>query len=167
VLKLKPSLKRGLIFMVLIIAVFSVVSINCLLKNQKFKKPLPPRDTPSKEQFQPIDWADIYAKAISRLEYDKAKAMSNAEAAKAIDSIIKPKFAYWAKKQGVKRIKFSSVEFEKALLVNDREDNLIVLENLNFPHSIEGCKGFYLRLNIVKRLGSFQVVQLSLREKSE
>lgn len=164
---MKPSLKRGLILTVLTITVFSVISINCFSKNQILRKPLPPTETPSKAQFQPIDWADTYAIAISRLEFDKAKAMSNAEAVKAIDSVIKPKFAYWAKKQGVKNIKFSSVEFEKALLVNDREDNLIVLENLNFLHSIEGCRGFYLRLNIVKRVGSSQVVQLNIREKSE
>lgn len=164
---MKLSFKWGLIFTVLTITVFSVVSINYLSKNQRLKKPLPLKETPNSQLFQLIDEADIYAKAISRLEFNKAKAMSTAEAAKAIDSIIKPKFAYWAKKQGFKKIKFSSVEFEKALLVNDGEDNLIVLENLNFPHSIEGCKGFYLRLNIVKRASSFQVVQLNLREKSE
>lgn len=164
---MKLSLKRGLIFTVLTLTVFSVVSINYLSKNQRLKKPLPKKEIPNSQLFQLIDEADIYTKAISRLEFTKAKAMSNAESAKAIDSIIKPKFAYWAKKQGVKNIKFSSVEFEKALLVNDREDNLIVLENLNFPNSIGGCKGFYFRLNIVKKLGSFQVIRLNLREKSE
>lgn len=153
---------------VAIILVFGLLGIGVTYVNLTNRpvpqKPLVRESTPKNEP-QILKVSNRYANSIYRFDFKTAKTMSSPANIKLIDSLIIPKFSDWEKKTGAEGLRFKSVNFENAMLVNDNLDDLIVTESLNFKRPFDGIAGFYLKFRIKKSGNTFQVDNTDLIEK--
>lgn len=151
-----------------IILVFGLLGIGItyfnLTKGSVPQKPLV-REPAPKNEPQILKESNRYANSIYRFDFKTAKSMSSPANIKLIDSLIIPKFSDWEKKIGGDGLRFKSVIFENAMLVNDNLDDLIVTESLNLKRPSNGIVRFYLKFRIRKSGNVFQVDNTDLIEK--
>lgn len=156
-----PARWRWVIAGVAIFAVGFMMGSNLLLGRNPLAKPF--FLAPEENQLPVLEAADDYAEAISRYDFQTAKAMGTEENARMLDTEVKPALDKFAELAGVERPSFTS-RFEKALLVNQDLDHVYVIESLNLHNPVAGKRGIYVKFEIRKVGGTYRVLRTATVE---
>lgn len=125
---------------------------------------LPERIFDQEPQPEILLVADEYSLALVKRDYNKAKRMGTPANSKMIEANIRPYIEKLYQSNGNRDL-FKSVVFERALLVDENLDDLVVLESLNFIHPIGNSTGAYLSFRIRKNGENYQVVSTRIKDK--
>jgi hypothetical protein len=115
-------------------------------------------------QYEILRIADEYSLALASREYDKAKKMGTVANSIIIDRNIRPYIDKFYKSAG-SRCLIKSVVFERALLVSDNMEDLVVLEIINYKYPIEDNIGAFLSFRIKKIGEKYLVVSTRIKDK--
>lgn len=111
--------------------------------------------------------ADKYAVQIAKYNFKAAEKYSTPENKKTLQQEIKVRMQQIAAKNGLSKLKFKAVDFEKSLLVNTDPDYQIVAEKMVYDTPTKKNRTIYLRFDIKKLKKSYQISNTKLIEIAE
>lgn len=96
-----------------------------------------------------LDFADQYASAVSKYNFDKAGSMGTEGNRRSLATNVKPAFDQLAKQTSVAKLTFNNVEFEKSLMY-ENIDHMDVIEKLTLVKPARDIQALYLRFEVKK-----------------
>ncbi|MEW6661529.1 MAG: hypothetical protein ACOY9Y_13145 [Bacillota bacterium] len=130
------------------------------------KKLIPEHIINQEPQPEILRVADEYSIALASRKYNKAKQMGTLANSIMIDGNIRPYIERLYNSSG-NRILFKSVVFERALLVSENMEDLVVLEILNYDHPVGNSTGAFLSFRIKKIGENYLVVSTRIKDKKD